>query len=72
MSSIVREVVLRERDNTLIISEVRNGVLITLLRVTAGAVTKAQLEYYKANIKGKVKQAEADLILKYFYGLDWE
>ena len=62
--------VLREHQNTLTVYEERNGVLVALLSVTVGAVTQAQLMYYKANLAGRIKQIEADIILKYFYGLD--
>ncbi len=69
MSNDDYKIVVREQDNTLVISENRNGFMVTVLRVTAGAVTQAQLAYYEANLRGKTKQIEADLILKYFYGI---
>lgn len=65
-----KEVVLYEDGRTLVISERISGVLTTIMRITGGAVTAAQLSYYEANLNGKIKQAEADLILKYFYGWD--
>lgn len=64
------EIMLYERGNTLTISERRGGTLVTLMQVTVGAVTAVQREYFRANIKGRIKQTEADLILKYFYDLD--
>jgi|YNPBryBLVA2012_1023415.scaffolds.fasta_scaffold60291_1 hypothetical protein len=66
------EIVLRERGNTLIVSERRDGALVTLMQVTAGAVTAIQREYFRANVLGRIKQVEADLILKYFYDIDIE
>lgn len=65
-----REIAVYERGNQLVVTERRNGVAVTVLRVTAGAATKAQLAYFEANVRGRVLQVEADLILKYFYGLD--
>lgn len=59
-----------EQGNTLVVSEKRDGTWHTIMRVTAGAVTAVQREYFRANIIGRIKQVEADLILKYFYGLD--
>jgi chorismate synthase len=70
MSARNRNLILRERGNTLTIKERKGSALVTLMQVTAGAVTKAQLMYYEANLKGRIKQIEADLILKYFYGLE--
>lgn len=70
MSKPTNEIVLREQGRTLIISEKREDILVTLMQVTAGAVTRAQLAYFEANVKGRIKQIEADLILKYFYKLD--
>jgi hypothetical protein len=64
------EIILREQNNTLIVSEKRGGAIVTIMRVTAGAITIAQLAYYEANLRGRVKQIEADLILKYFYGIE--
>lgn len=64
------EIVLYERGSTLIISERRGNALVTLMQVTAGAVTAVQREYFRANILGRIKQTEADLILKYFYDID--
>lgn len=64
------KIIVKEQNNTLVISENRNGFIVTVMRVTAGAVTQAQLAYCKANLLGRTKQIEADLILKYFYGLD--
>ena len=57
-------------SRTLTISEQRGGALVTIMQLTAGAVTKAQLAYFEANVKGRIKQTEADLILKYYYGWD--
>lgn len=70
MSNENYEIIVQEQNNTLTISENRDGFVVTLMRVTAGAVTQAQLAYYEANLRGKTKQIEADLILKYFYGID--
>jgi len=70
MSNQNRDLVLKEQGQTLIISERRGGTLVKLMEVTAGAVTQAQLAYYKANLEGRIKQIHADLILKYFYGID--
>ena len=58
------EIVLYERGNTLVIKERRDGVLVTLMQVTSGAATAVQREYFRANVIGKIKQTEADLILK--------
>lgn len=69
MSDDDNKIVVREENNSLVISENINGFMITVMRVTAGAVTQAQLAYYEANLRGKTKQIEADLILKYFYGI---
>lgn len=63
-------IVVREEGHSLTISERRGGSLVTLMQVTAGAVTQAQIAYFEANLKGRIKQLEADLILKYFYGFD--
>jgi len=70
MSDDYKIIVVEERNNTLTISENKNGFIVTVMQITAGAITQAQLAYYEANIRGKVKQVEADLILKYIYGLD--
>lgn len=59
-----------EKGRTLVIQERRGGVLVTLMQVTAGAITAVEREYFRANIIGRIKQAEADLILKYFYDMD--
>lgn len=59
-----------EYGNTLYVQEKRGGALVTLAQITAGAITAAQREYFRANIIGRIKQEEADLILKYFYDLD--
>jgi len=59
-----------ESGNTLVVQEQRGGALVTLIQVTAGAITAVQREYIRANIIGRIKQEEADLILKYFYDLD--
>jgi hypothetical protein len=64
------ELIIYEQDNTLIIQEQRNGSWMTITRVVAGAVTEAEKQYFRANVLGRIKQIEADLILKYFYGLD--
>ena len=72
MSNRNRDLVLLEQGRTLIISERRGATLVKLMEITAGAVTQAQLAYYKANLEGKVKQIHADLILKYFYGINIE
>ena len=65
-----KPLVVYEHNRELIISEWQSGVLVPLLRLTYGAVTQAQLAYYEANLKGRIKQIEADMILKYYYGLD--
>lgn len=62
--------VVYEYGNTLYVQEKRGGALVTLAKITAGAITAAQREYFRANIIGRIKQEEADLILKYFYDLD--
>lgn len=67
-----REIILSEEGKTLVISERKGNVVTALMRITAGAVSAAQLKYYEANLKGKIKQTEADLILKYFYGWNME
>lgn len=66
------KIVLHEdrQTRTLIVREQRGGALVTIMKLTAGAVTRAQLAYFEANVKGRIKQTEADLILKYFYGWD--
>lgn len=64
------QIVLSEQGNKLIIRERRGGMLVTIMEITAGAVTEIQREYYRANVKGRIRQAEADLILKYFYNID--
>jgi len=66
------DIVIQENRSlrTVTISEQRGGVLVTIMQLTAGAVTKAQLMYFEANVKGRIKQTEADLILKYYYGWD--
>jgi hypothetical protein len=61
--------VVYERGNQLFVVERRSGIARTVLQVTAGAATRAQLVFFEANLKGRVLQEEADLILKYFYGL---
>jgi hypothetical protein len=67
-----KHIILSKEGRTLIISEKSNGVITAIMQITAGAVTTAQLAYYEANLSGKIKQTEADLILKYFYGWDIE
>jgi hypothetical protein len=67
-----KDLVIYERGNTLTVQERVNGALITIMRITHGAVTEAQRQYFIANLKGRIKQAEADLILKYFYDIDVE
>lgn len=62
--------IIYERGNTLTVQERVNGALVTVMRVTHGAVTELQKQYFIANLKGRIKQAEADLILKYFYNID--
>ncbi len=64
------DLIVREYNNTLVISENQNGVIVTLMRITVGVITQTELAYYEANLKGRIKQIEADLILKYFYGLE--
>jgi len=64
------DLIVREYNNTLVISENQNGVIVTLMRITVGVITQIELAYYEANLKGRIKQIEADLILKYFYGLE--
>ena len=64
------QLILIERDNALLVQEQQGGALVTLMRVTAGAITAVQREYFRANIIGRIKQEEADLILKYFYDVD--
>lgn len=66
------ELIVYEQDNTLIIQEQRNGAWMTIMHVVAGAVTEAEKQYFRANVLGRIKQIEADLILKYFYGIDIE
>jgi hypothetical protein len=63
------DLVVYEHSNTLTIQERVNGALVTIMRVTHGVVTEAQRQYFIANLKGRINQAEADLILKYFYGM---
>lgn len=63
-------IVIREKGNSLVIQERQGGALVTIMQITAGAITAVQREYIRANIIGKIKQEEADLILKYFYNLD--
>lgn len=65
-----KNLVIYERGNTLTVQERVNGALITIMHVTRGAVTEVQRQYFIANLKGQIKQAEADLILKYFYDID--
>lgn len=67
-----KDLIVYERGNTLTVQERVNGALITIMHVTQGAVTEAQRQYFIANIKGRIKQVEADLILKYFYDIDVE
>lgn len=67
-----KDLVVYEHSNTLTIQERVNGALVTIMRVSHGAVTEAQRQYFIANLKGQFKQAEADLILKYFYDIDVE
>lgn len=67
-----KDLVIFERGNTLTIQERVDGALITIMRITHGAVTEVQRQYFIANLKGRIKQAEADLILKYFYDIDVE
>lgn len=67
-----KDLVIYERGNTLTVQERVNGALITVMRITHGAVTEVQRQYFIANLKGRIKQAEADLILKYFYDIDVE
>lgn len=62
-------IILVEKNNKLIVKERTGKTITTLMEITAGAVTAVQMELYKAKIEGRIKQAEADLILKYFYGL---
>lgn len=64
------KLVIFERGNTLVVQERQGGALVTLLQITAGAITTVQREYIRGNIIGRIKQEEADLILKYFYNLD--
>ncbi len=64
------KLVIFESGKNLVIQEKRGGALVTLVKITAGAITIAQREYIRANIIGRIKQEEADLILKYFYDMD--
>jgi hypothetical protein len=65
-----KRIVIYEERNQLVLKERINGVLVTVMRVAVGAVTQAQLAYFRANIQGKIIQEEVDLILKYFYGIE--
>lgn len=56
-------------EKTLTIKERRHGILVTIEKFTMGAVTKTQMAYFEANIKSRITQIEADIILKYYYGL---
>ncbi len=64
-----RGLVLRDYGHVLQVSEWQGGVLVPIMQIIAGKVTQVQLAYFEANVKGRIKQVEADLILKYFYGL---
>jgi hypothetical protein len=66
------KLIIYERGNTLTVQERVNGALVTVMRVTHGAVTEIQRQYFVANLKGRIKQVEADLILKYFYNINIE
>lgn len=65
-----KNLIITDSGQTLTIQERRGGALVTLLQITAGAITAVQREYIRANIIGRIKQEEADIILKYYYNLD--